>query len=78
MKEPPEGPVAGQAAELALLGGRDVLPGGVELAERCLACLDLLGQADLVIFGEEGVLPDIGQIQPDEVLFVALDAIFRH
>jgi hypothetical protein len=43
-----------------------------------LAGFDLLREANLVVLGEERVLPDVGQVQPDEILFVAFDAIFRH
>ena len=49
---------------------------GVELFAGLVAGLDGLGQADLVLLGEEGVLADIGEIQPYEIFLVALDALF--
>ena len=39
--------------------------------------LDGLGQADLVVLGQQRVLPDVGQVEPDEVFVVALDAFLR-
>ena len=41
------------------------------------AGLDGLGQADLVVLGQQRVLPDVGQVEPDEVFLVALDALLR-
>ena len=38
------------------------------------AGLDGLGQADLVVLGQQRVLPDVRQVEPDEVLVVALDS----
>ena len=60
-----------------LRAGGDVLR-RVELGDRGLAGLDLLRQADLVVLGEEHVLADVREIQPDQVFLVAFDAIFRH
>jgi hypothetical protein len=37
------------------------------------ATLDGLGQPDLVVLGEQGVLPDVGQIEPYEVFVVSFD-----
>ena len=41
------------------------------------APLDGLGQADLVVLREQRVLADIGQVEPDQILLVALDALLR-
>ena len=65
-------------AQFALLGGRELLADLIELVDRGLAGLDLLGEPNLVVLGEQRVLTDIGQIQANQVFFVALDAIFRH
>ena len=40
--------------------------------------LDLLGQANLVGLGQQGVLPDIGEIEMDQVLVVALGSPRRY
>ena len=68
---------AGLAAELALAGCGEVLR-RVELGNGCLARFDLLGETDLVVLGEQRVLTDVGQIQPDEIFLVAFHAVFRH
>jgi hypothetical protein len=52
------------------LAGLFQLSGGV-------AGLDGLGEADLVVLGEQRVLADVGEVQADEVFFVPLHAIFR-
>ena len=39
--------------------------------------LDRLGQADLVVLGQQRVLPDVSQVEPYEVFLVALDALLR-
>ena len=36
---------------------------------------DGLGQADLVVLGQQRVLADVGQVEPDQILVVALDAL---
>ena len=51
------------------------LDGQVELGGP--APFDGLGQADLVVLGEQRVLADIGQVEPDQILLVALDALLR-
>ena len=53
------------------------LPPASKSVERLLALLDLLGEADLVVLREQRVLPDIGQIQANQVFFVPFDALFR-
>ena len=50
----------------------------VELLERFLAGLDRLGEPDLVILGQQRVLADVGEVQPDEILVIAVNAIFGH
>ena len=37
-----------------------------------------LRQADLVVLGEQRVLPDVGEVEPDEIFFVPLDTLLRH
>ena len=39
--------------------------------------LDRLGKAYLVVLGEQRILTDVGQIQPDEIFLVALNSLFR-
>ena len=41
------------------------------------AGLDGLGQPGLVVLGEQRVLPDVRQVEPDEVLVVPFDAFLR-
>ena len=65
------------SAQLALAGGREAWPAASSSAARRLPGLDRLGQADLVVLGEQRVLPDVGQVQPDEVFLVSLDTLFR-
>ena len=71
-------PSRGGTAQFTLLGSGEVLADLVELVDRGLAGFDLLGESNFVILGEQHVLTDVGQIQADQVFFVALDAIFRH
>src|SRR5690606_30840479 len=63
---------------LALARGRDILAAGVELLDRLFAGLDRLGEPDFVVLRQKRVLPDIGEVQADEVLVVTVDAIFGH
>ena len=65
---------AGLAQLLAAFGQ---LLGRVELFAGGVAPLDLLGQSDLVVLGEQRVLADVGEIEPDEVFLVALNALLR-
>ena len=65
------------AAQLAALGRGHGLGRRSQLVLGVAPGFDGLGQADLVVLGEQGILPDIGQVEPDEILFVTLDALFR-
>ena len=49
-----------------------------DLLCRAATLFNRLSEADFVILGEKGVLADVGQIQPYEVLVVPLDAVFGH
>ena len=69
--------LAGDAAQLTLLGGGERVT-GVEHGDRLVAGLDGLGEADLVVLGEQRVLPDVGEIETNEVFVVAVDAVFGH
>src|SRR5581483_5194170 len=66
-----------RAAKLALLAGRDAgrllqfAPGGV-------AAFDGLGQANLVILREQGILSDVSEVEPDEILLVPLNSFLGH
>ncbi len=40
--------------------------------------LDLLGEADLIVLRQQRILADVGEIEPDEIFFVALDTLLRH
>ena len=64
-------------AELTLLGRGQGLAAGFQLGAGFVAALDLLGEADLVVLGEQRVLPDIGQIEPNQIFFVALNTFLR-
>ena len=69
-------PLTDGAAQLALAGGGEVLAGRLELAARaCVPGFDGLRQPDLVVLGEQRVLPDVREVEPDEVFFVALDSL---
>ena len=48
---------------------------GLELGRGLVAGLDGLGEADLVVLGQQRVLPDVGEVEPDEVFLVALDTL---
>jgi len=52
--------------------------GVLELLFCSLAFFDFFGEADFVVFGEEYVLADIGEIETYEIFFVSIDAIFGH
>ena len=67
----------GDAAQLLLARGRE-LRGRLELGDRPAALFDRLGETDLVVLGEQGVLADVGQVEPDQVLVVALYAVLGH
>ena len=69
--------MAGAAPQLTLLGRRQTLA-VLQLLARSVAILDLLREANLVVLGEQWVLPDVGEVEPDEILFVPLDSLLRH
>jgi hypothetical protein len=62
---------ADQTAELAALGGRQLL-GGLELCVRGDTRLDRLGEADLIILGQEVVASDILEVETYEILVVSV------
>ena len=69
-------PSRSASPQLALLGAVRLLPPVVELRDgAALPASICLGEADLVVLGEQRVLPDVGEVQPDEVFLVPLDAI---
>ena len=70
--------LAGRAPQLALLGGRELLAAADQLLARRVARLDLLGEPNLVVLREQRVLPDVGEIQADEIFLVAFDSLLRH
>ncbi len=61
----------------APLGGGHVVAGLVHLGPGRDTALDLLGEPYLALLGQQGVLADIGEIQPDEVFLVPFDPILR-
>ena len=65
------------AAQLTLLR-RGEFAAGVELLDGLVACLDGLRESYLVVFREQRVLPDIGEVETDEVFVVSVDAVFGH
>ena len=62
---------ANRAAELAALGGGELL-GGVELCLRGDTRLDRLREADLVVLGQEVVAADVFEVETYEVLVVSV------
>src|SRR5690606_2465458 len=66
--------LARRAAQLALASGGEVLV-ALQLATGGVAGLDGLRQANLVVLGQQRVLADVGEVQPDEIFLVALDAL---
>ncbi len=50
----------------------------IEFGDGLVARLDGLGESDLVVLREQRVLPDVGEIETDEVFVVAVDAVFGH
>ena len=59
-----------------LAGVRPLAPAS-SCSRGSVATLDLLRQANLVVLGEQRVLPDVGQVEPDEIFFVPLDTLLR-
>ena len=71
-------PFSDHPVQLAAAGGGDGL--GLRRPELLLGAptsLDGLCEAYLVVLGEQRILADIGQIQPDEIFLVALNSLFR-
>ena len=58
--------------------GGDLLAAGVEGLDRLLARFDRLGETDLVVLGQQRVLPDVGEVETNEVFVIAINAIFGH
>ena len=51
---------------------------GASIVDRLLLPpLDRLGETNLIVLREKGVLANIGEIQPDKIFFVPLDTLFR-
>jgi hypothetical protein len=67
--------LADQSLEVALLGAGEALVDGVEGLARRLARLDVLGQAGLVVLGQQLVPADVFQIEPNEILIVPFGAV---
>ena len=65
-------------AARACLAGVSVLAGVVELGERRVAGFDRLREPDLVVLGQQWVLPDVGEVETDEVFLVPIDSLFGH
>ena len=65
--------LTGGAAQLTLLARSEIFASGQEVAASGVAAFDLLRQPNLVVLGEQRVLPDVGQIEPDEIFLVPLD-----
>ena len=64
-------------AKLAFLGRRDVFATLFEGRSCSGTRLDGFGQSNFIIFGQQRVLANVGQIKTDKVLFIALDALLR-
>jgi len=58
--------------------GRDLRIVLLELGGGFLAAFDRLGQANFVVLGEECVLTDVGEVEPNEIFFVPINPVFRH
>ena len=69
--------MASGSPQLTLLRGRQALA-RAELIARRVAVFYLLSKPDFVILGEQWILPDVGEIQADEIFFVSLDTLLRH
>ena len=67
--------LADEALEVALLGAGETLVDGVEGLARGLARLDVLGEAGLVVLGQQLVPTDVFEIEPNEILIVAFGAV---
>ena len=69
---------AGGAPQLALLRRSECLGPVDQLRAGRVALFDLLGEADLIVLCQQRILADVGEIEPDEIFFVALDTLLRH
>ena len=38
----------------------------------------ITGETDLIVLGEQWILPDVGEIEPDKIFLVPLDTLLRH
>jgi len=68
----------GGPPKLTLLGSCHFLAGRIQIDDCRLTGFDQFRQPDLIILGEERVLPDIGQVQANQILFIAINAILGH
>ena len=66
------------ALQLALAGRREAVALGGHLGPALGARFDLLGEADLTLLGQQWILTDVGEIQPDEVFLVPFDPLLGH
>src|SRR5205807_2482314 len=69
--------ILGLAAQLSPAGGLEVTA-VVENGARFITGLDGLRETNLVVFSEQWVLPDIRQVEPDEVFLIPLDTLLGH
>jgi len=69
---------ANELAQLALAGRRQAALVLLELGRRLLADLHRLGEARLVILGQQRVLADLTEVQPDQVFLITLCSLLRH
>ncbi|MGH8998632.1 MAG: hypothetical protein ACRDY7_04505 [Acidimicrobiia bacterium] len=65
------------APQLPLLRGRQSR-GSPQLAAGGVATFDLLGQPDLVVLGQQRILPDVRQVQAYEIFLVPFNSFFCH
>ena len=71
-------PLGVHPAQLALAALGQAVALGVQVDAGLVPGLDGLGQADLVILGQQRELTDIGEVQADEVFLVPLDSLLGH
>src|SRR5207248_275471 len=45
---------------------------------RSVAIFDVLGEPNLVVFGQEGILTDVREIEPDQIFFIPLHSLLGH
>src|SRR5262245_40031487 len=70
-------PVSRGASQLALLRGGQTLGRPKQGLARSVAILDGLSEPNFVVLGEQWVLPDVREIEPDEIFLVAVDTLLR-